>query len=228
MPLRKFILGSMLLCFYVIVSAVAAVAIPTIESQVITERMPERYSIEVSVPLIKGLKNTAIQNKVNSAIKKALMNEIASFKKEEKAKTISIESCLAIDNSVVGISSKYVSLYCSVMYFVAGAHPSHWIIPFNYNLETGKTIQLRDLFRGKKNYLQSLVSLSKQKLVEQEIKTDEWVNRGIQPNDKSFQYFTFNQEKLRIIFGEYQICAYVSGMPDVEITWNELGVKFPY
>ncbi len=224
--MRKLICGFMLLCLYVTMAA--AVATPTIESHVITERMPDRYSVEVSIPVIKGMKNTAIQNKVNAAIKKALMNEIASFKKEEKAKTISIESCLAIDYSLVGISSKYVSLYCSVMYFVAGAHPSHWVIPFNYNLENGKTIQLKDLLRGKKNYHKSLVNLSKQKLVEQEIKTDEWVNRGIQPDDKSFQYFIFNQEKLRIIFGEYQICAYVSGMPDVEMTWEELGVKFPY
>lgn len=218
----------MSLCLYATLSSAATIAIPTVESKAISENIPGRYSIEVTIPVIKGMKNTVIQNKVNAEIKKALMDEIASFKKEEKAKTISIESCLSIDCAVVGISSKYVSLYCSVMYFVAGAHPIHWIIPFNFNLETGKTIQLRDLFRGKKNYQQSLVSLSKQKLVEQEIKTDEWVNRGIQPNDKSFQYFTFNQEKLLIIFGEYQICAYVSGMPDVEMTWDELGVKFPF
>lgn len=108
-----------------------------------------------------------------------------------------------------------------IMYeFTGGAHGLTNIKSFNYDLLTGKQIQLKDLFKANSNYKDAI-----NKHISEEVEKNpsyyfagEDGFKGIR-EDQSF-YIT--NEGIVIYFSLYDIAPYSSGIPMFTITWDDI------
>lgn len=101
--------------------------------------------------------------------------------------------------------------------FTGGAHPNPWFVSVNFDLASGGSLQLGDLFRP--GYLDTLsrcaiAELEKRDLPEAKV--------GASPKPENFQVWTLGAQGLTLIFPPYQVGPYSAGAPEVLVPWKEL------
>jgi hypothetical protein len=103
-------------------------------------------------------------------------------------------------------------------------HPIVSYESINYDLKTGRPLQLRDIFKPKTKYLHVLSKLSRLKLIElyQFSEADSWMEEGTAPLEKNFEDWNITPEGIVISFGDYQVGPYGMGAPEVTIPYSDL------
>ncbi|MBI5842403.1 MAG: DUF3298 domain-containing protein [Chloroflexi bacterium] len=170
----------------------------------------------------------AFNNKMTALVQ----SEIESFKSDvlQYASTppISAGSSLDIQYSLIGQRGDFWSIKFEIMGYADGAaHPYHYSITVNYDLEKGKEITLDEIFLPNSNYLQKISELCKAELAARDIGF-EGFSQGADPLPENYQRWNVSDQGLMITFDEYQVAAYAAGPQVVVIPFGELGGLVDY
>ena len=128
-----------------------------------------------------------------------------------------------IDSSSVYEDTNHISFLLTVYQFTGGAHGSTTIIPITYSKQTKKLLSLEEAVQpARKDWLATLSTEARKQLnaqvKKQNFSSDEdWINRGTEPTKENFAIFKLEKNSVRIIFSQYQVGPYASGMPEIVV-----------
>lgn len=175
------------------------------------------YDISISYPQITGAKSPNAA-KLNLALKNIAVQHQSKFKSAKPAggEPFSTEMGYAIhlaDDNLFSIEFVDDS-------FTGGAHPNHGTRTFNFDMKTGKPVQLAELFAPNSKYLEKLSAISLKKIKED--LGDGIFEDGIKPVAKNYSNWVIGKEGLTIYFDEYQAAPYASGRQEVNILYGDI------
>lgn len=195
-------------------------------------------NINFKVLEITNSPNPEAIDKINQIIRSEVSEDILSFQQyfEELVKEYistmeanpdmprggwSVERTNSVEYNNHGILSLGIHCYD----FTGGAHPSHWTLYFNFNLYTGDTLTLSDIFTERA--LTDLNLLGEDKFREMySIPLDENINdHGFWFEDDRFSLnnnFYLTPEGLYFLYNPYEIACYASGYTTLEFKWDEI------
>ncbi len=200
------------------------------EDTAITYDSGFNYTSEIKYPFFKD------EPKLNQMLHKEAAEIAAEFQKSALDVAFPTQEYDAPYNYELIISTTkpyhnkdIISFFLYFYVYESGAHGMSGLVPFNYNKKTKKLMSLKEVFQsaGKlpRNWLTKLSDEARRQLLEQlqqnNIASDEeWIHEGTQPDEKNFSRFNIEGENIRIVFGLYEVAAYVSGMPEIIIPRN--------
>lgn len=100
-------------------------------------------------------------------------------------------------------------------YHRGAAHPVSQVLTLNFI--NGHLVQLADLFNKDAAYLKLISVYCYKAVAEKKISDDKWIKEGTEPLSKNYPTWYFSAKGLHIVFGTYQVAAYVYGEQDVEV-----------
>ncbi|HPZ08635.1 MAG TPA: DUF3298 domain-containing protein [Candidatus Eremiobacteraeota bacterium] len=193
------------------------------------------YSLKYSYPLLDSYKNKDIQDEFNKEITSLVEEQVNSFKKdmaETEYFKSEFKSSFILESTIINKVDDLISIkFLTEVYYAGAAHPSHDIWTLNYDLKTGKTINLKDLFMENSDYLKVISDYSIKELSdkagkdakEQGYEPDyDWIKEGAGPKEENFRSFNLTDEGLIINFNEYQVACYAEGPKEVIIPYSKL------
>ncbi|MBU5438934.1 DUF3298 and DUF4163 domain-containing protein [Tissierella sp. MSJ-40] len=172
----------------------------------------EMERLVVYYPKIGGLPNIEIQNKINNTILNNVYDQIIQQGYYENPET-EITGLWELKNNDKGILSLTLINYS----YSGGAHGNTIVKALTFNIETGSTYQLSDLFKPGANYIKVLSEEVEDQIEERDIPTLEKFT-SIKPN----QDFYIADLCLVIFFQVYEITPYVVGIPYFPISIYEI------
>lgn len=128
-----------------------------------------------------------------------------------------------IDSSSVYEDTNHISFLLTVYQFTGGAHGSTTLIPITYSKQTKKLLSLEEAVQpARKDWLATLSTEARKQLnaqvQKQKFSSDEdWINKGTEPTKENFAIFKLEKNSVRIIFSQYQVGPYASGMPEIVV-----------
>ena len=128
-----------------------------------------------------------------------------------------------IDSSSVYEDTNHISFLLTVYQFTGGAHGSTTIIPITYSKQTKKLLSLEEAVQpARKDWLATLSTEARKQLnaqvQKQKFSSDEdWINKGTEPTKENFAIFKLEKNSVRIVFSQYQVGPYASGMPEIVV-----------
>jgi hypothetical protein len=217
-------------------------AIPTLQStqaqpisQVVTlasvpfseEGQTPPYKITAQIPNLTGSDDPRL-SAFNSLLHDLVMGEIDAFRKDvlQNASNPPITggSSFDVQYSVIGQAETLWSLKLEIMGYSDGAaHPYHYSITVNYDLEQGREIMLDEIFLPNSDYLQRISDYCKAQLATRDIAFDMFA-QGADPLPENYQRWNLSRDGLVITFDEYQVAPYAAGPQIVVIPFGELEV----
>ena len=119
-----------------------------------------------------------------------------------------------------------VSVLVSGSQYTQGAHSNPVYATLAYDLDTGKVLQLSDLFKPGTPYVKEISDAATAQLMKQHVAEDfsdaNWIKSGAGPEEHNFQFFAVLDVGLEIYFPPYQIASYVDGPQSVLIPAAQL------
>jgi hypothetical protein len=179
------------------------------------------YEMHGQAPVIQGPN----AEKLNILLKKAITDELDGFKKNfidweippEMAKYVSF---MWIGYDVPLLTPQMASFRFHVDYYMAGAaHPNHYFKVVNYDLEHGKTGEIKDLFNEPAKAFEFLSKFCKTDLGKPDFPLFE---EGLEPKEENFKNWNLTEKGLRLSFDPYQVAPYAAGPQEVLIPFSEL------
>lgn len=130
------------------------------------------------------------------------------------------------DYSIVSTdyTEPYVNLIFLHSFYGGGAHPIYGYSTNCYDMRDGELIELEDIFSNfdkNKGELQTLLQAEVEGTLHSPelIKLDSWYNE----NTGKYQHtFTITNEGIQFLFGNYEIGAYVEGMPIITLKYRDI------
>lgn len=152
------------------------------------------------------------------------LNELVS----KKLKELKEESEGAMDHYVgfgdIRTSGKYIGfMFSSSAYFEGAAHGQTRIYPVNYDTETKNEVSLKDVFLPlSKDYLKIFSEFSYKELTSRVEKgefesSDDFITDGTDIKEDNFHCFNMKGNEVIVLFNEYQVAPYSSGISEVSI-----------
>lgn len=189
------------------------------------------YFVKAVYPQLEGdMDNTNIDD-FNRRVITLIQDEIASFQnqvinKQDTANTSSkAKNNLYLDYDTSTIKSNgdhIISVRFTIQGFIAGmAHPYHHHRVMNYDLETGETIELADLFREHANYLAAFADYTSHYLYKR-LPDKDLLLAGTAPKAENFINWNIKPTGILITFEEYQVAPYVNGAQTVLVPYAVL------
>jgi Protein of unknown function (DUF3298)/Deacetylase PdaC len=193
---------------------------------------PKMYEITADYPELVGV-NPATAAKFNEIIKVRVMKDVNEFRKamlglsaEETKffKDNGTEAYLEMGYLVDYANDKVISIGFGTSTYEGGAHPNHYSFSVNFDLTSGKKIELVDLFKPKSNYLKVISDYCIKRLKEQQedMSDDEWIATGAGPKISNYRSWTVKKDGILITFDPYQVAAYAAGPQEVLVPYSEL------
>lgn len=184
------------------------------------------YKITAQTPYLDPSTDSRVQV-FNEAVKSIVDGEVAAFKggmAEMPAEPISAGSSFDIQYQLIGQKGNIWSIQFNINGYADGAaHPYHYSITFNYDLQNGKQLTLDDLFVPNSNYLQVLSDISKTDLTSRNIGFEEGFQQGADPLPGNYRNWNISNEGFLVItFDEGQVSAYAAGPQTVTIPFSSL------
>ena len=129
----------------------------------------------------------------------------------------------AINAKDVYEDDKNISFLLSVYSYTGGTHGETTLIPVNYSKKTKALLSLKDVIGSVSE--DTLANLSKEarrllqeKQAQGTLHSDaEWIQKGTEPKEENFAVFCLEQDRIRIVFQQYQVAAYSEGMPEIVV-----------
>ncbi|MGB5945937.1 DUF3298 and DUF4163 domain-containing protein [Paenisporosarcina sp.] len=159
--------------------------------------------VNIYYPFVIGLANHQGEAKINAAIVSTLNKTMIELGYHDSS-LIEMVGQFEIKTNERNILSLTLTVYS----FTGGAHGMTIIKALNFDVNTGKQYELKDLFKPGSDYVTVLSSIIQQKIKDWKIQLlDEFTN--IRPD----QDFYFADHSLVIYFQLYEITPYVWGFP---------------
>ncbi len=183
------------------------------------------YTITAQIPFLQGSDDARV-TAFNSLLNQTVQDQINQFRSDTLAfapnPPIAAGSSFDMQYSVIGQRGDVWSIKFDISFYVDGAaHPAHYSVTLNYNLQSGNMIYLDQLFFPGSPYLQVVSDLCKAQLAARDIGFDLF-SAGADPLPENYQRWNISDAGLTITFDEYQVAPYAAGPQIVVIPFAEL------
>lgn len=197
------------------------------------EDKKKKLSVSIFYPQISGFGPQT--DAINKDIASAFNKDIAQFKKETDC-TESISGDLGcyfeVSYNTDMATDDLLSFSFEANTYSGGAHPNSFTTTLTYDVKSGKTLGLGDLFKPNSNYVKTISdycieALKKQMRVpEQGIEPDEEMIRdGAGPKEENFNSWSVSKKGVVVYFAPYQVGPYAAGPQVVVIPYKVLKDK---
>ncbi|AKN29617.1 hypothetical protein Ccar_01640 [Clostridium carboxidivorans P7] len=183
---------------------------------------------DLKIPVLKGMKNKNIENQINNSIK----SDIMEFKQqmEESANEYGMQAekvgkkfipfIISTNYSITYNKNNIASITIFYYEFINGKH-SYIKTSYNFNLNSGKSLSLKDLFKQGVSYKQIINKEIKKYLIQNK----ELYIPGTVTNFKGIsddQPFYLDNENIVIYLGFNEIAPNISEIPIIKIPFSTL------
>ena len=189
----------------------------------------EALKVDMVFPLVQGVKDKQVEEKVNQTIQKDVLNfkEMLQTESEEylqgaKEEGWEIRKYEAFAYYIVhyqrdDLLSLSVFYYC----YTLGAHGHTFQRAYNFNLLNGEEILLSDILKEKKDY----VAIINQEIKRQmELNPQEYFSEwSVFQSISEEQPFYLMEDGIIVYFGLYEIAPYASGIRYFNIPYSLFG-----
>lgn len=131
---------------------------------------------------------------------------------------------LHIEYEIKYETSTHISILFMESKFMGGAQPQTTRYTFNFNIEQGRQLALRDLFKGSSAYLEILSQYAYKALITDRILNitldEEWVTKGVAPIESNFKQFLIYENGIIVLFDKYQLGPAFIGEPMLDVPFN--------
>lgn len=169
-------------------------------------------------------------------MQKAVLDVVAQFKEDggfasitpEDAKTMNLGGDRRGDLQITYLSASStntVSYIYTIYSYTLGAHGNTTYLTFTFSTKDGSLLKLSDLFVPNASYLDSLSTLSRDrlpKMMDEESINQDFILDGTKPEEASFENFFLDGTSLVILFPPYAVAPYVVGTVTLPISVTEL------
>lgn len=159
-------------------------------------------NLNVLYPVVYGLTDLAVQDRINNAILGLVYKLIKDQGYYENPFTTQVTGTYEIKTNERGILSLSVINYA----FAGGAHGMTIIKSLTFDVQTGKMYELKDLFKPDSDYVKRLSDIVQRQIIERNIPLLVEF-KGIRPD----QDYYIADKALVIYFQLYELAAYVFG-----------------
>jgi hypothetical protein len=177
---------------------------------------------KIEYPKFEGIKYSKAQNKINGLFLAHAQTVKASAVKlnQEGADTINLEGNLSVDTqyAVKRNRNGIVSVVFTDYSYTGGAHGLYDKEAHTLDLNTGRTYQLKDLFKKGTNYTTIINAQIRAQLKTQKDYFWQTPFKGIPTN----QRFYLTNQGIVIYFGLYEYTPYANGMPEFFIPYSKI------
>lgn len=182
----------------------------------------DQYTLKLRYPQLDPNQPSAAG--FNQVVKEEMDSRLAQFRKDAAElaghQANSNGSFFGLDYKVFYNQNGLVSLQFSLSTYMQGAaHPNLISYPLNYDLQSGRRVELKDLFQPGSSYLDLISSLCVADLQKRDIPM---TLSGAAPTSENYRSWNLSPKTLRITFDAYQVAAYAAGPQTVEIPWKAL------
>lgn len=184
-----------------------------------------KMTLEANYPVVSGLADSAVQEKINAFLKSEAETRVAAAKDELKqagqanadyAKSnpgetlppVSFESSYYVTYNENGLLSLYVDYY----EYTGGAHGFTVRAPYTFDLKTGGALTLKDAAGGNADYVKIINAA-----IEKQIKARKLELLTPFKTIEADRPFFLNHSGLVIYFEQYEYTPYAYGMPEFTI-----------
>lgn len=177
-----------------------------------------RYQVKIDCPFFEK------EPVINAVLTTIIQQHIAVFDKEvfsEKMLTMPRVGTFDIKHSTIYEDEEYISFILSIYQFTGGAHGSTALIPVTYSKRTKKLLSLEEAIQpARKDWLKVLSDEVRRQLTAELKKklfasNEEWIKNGTEPIEENFKVFALEKDAIRIVFNQYQVGPYSSGIKEV-------------
>jgi hypothetical protein len=109
-------------------------------------------------------------------------------------------------------------------YADGAAHPYHYTLTLNYDLEQGNKLSLKDLFPKDSNHLELIARYCVVELSKRDIGFYGGFQQGAEPTTDNYRNWNVAQDGILITFNEYQVAPYAAGAQTVLVPYGELTI----
>lgn len=192
-----------------------------------TIKTEKKYiSEDLRIPILNGIKNIKIQNKINTSLQDDVlefqrqMEEAADedgSRAEKKGKKF-IKYIISNNSSITYNKNNIISISNLIYEFVNGRH-SYIRSTYNFDINTGKSLGLRDLFNPGTPY---------RELINNEIRKQLAANKDIYPPDSARNFkgisedhpFYLEDGNIVLFFGFNEIAPTISEIPVIKLPFR--------
>lgn len=173
-------------------------------------------NIDLDIPVVSGLQNEQVQTRLNQLLEKDARQRQEAITKEAQLNSDFILTEPYHTYEIVSRFNQYyvtediLSFYVDYYTYTGGAHGMTERVAYNFNLNTGEELALKDLFAPDFNYtkmindrVQSVINLNPELYFKGE--------EGFQGINED-QYFCLENGKLIVYFLQYEIAPYAAGI----------------
>ena len=189
----------------------------------------EALKVDMVFPLVQGIKDKQVEEKINQTIKKDVLNfkemlqtESEKYLQKAKEEGWEIRKYEAFAYYIVHYQKDDL-LSLSVFYYryTLGAHGHTLQRAYNFNLLNGEEILLNDILKEKKNYVDIINKEIKRQI---ELNPQKYFSKwSVFKSISEDQPFYLIDDGLVVYFGLYEIAPYSSGIRYFKITYSLFG-----
>lgn len=226
------LIGLVIVCFISAIKFNVVSSKGTKEKLVVnTEKIIEdsnKIVFDLKYPQIK-LKDENVQNKINNLIKQHVYEfkkdlegfYKATYENENDTDLIFSYKFEGLSDFKYEVVSDILSLTISFSQFTGGAHPMTYVRDYNFDLNTGKLVQLNELFNeeGKKIYKKVIDNF----IIDQINKNPENYFKDEFKGIKEDSQFYLTKDSIVVFFQLYEIAPYSSGITEFKIPFSSFG-----
>jgi len=180
--------------------------------------------LKAEYPSAKTTGNLKLK-RFNRWIRTKILGYVARFKHVARINNRNghwIEMGLDLSYEIFYSDDKLISMRLAHSVMEAGqTHPIDYYETINYNLQKGRQLRVRDVF--KRGYLKVFSSYSRKYLSETyEIPNQEWFEKGTAPTTHNFSDWNIVPDGVLISFEDYQVSSHSFGQPELVVPYSEL------
>jgi len=184
------------------------------------------YSITGQVPTLAGVNDSRV-GAFNTLAMSLVQAQVDKFKTD----AASIPSVLAdgssselnIQYTLLSPSLEIISIKFDISVFMQGAaHPYLLNRTLNFDLESGREINLDSLFLPNSDYLITIANFCAAELQKRDIGFDQTFAQGAAPLPENYLNWNITPDGLMITFEQYQVAAGAAGPQTVLVPYAEL------
>ncbi|NLJ99991.1 MAG: DUF4163 domain-containing protein [Clostridia bacterium] len=206
------------------------------EIEINTEKIvseSEDIELDLEIPVISGLVDQNLQERINKEISDNAMEIKAELEKSrsslvENIKDESLDTPLHTYQLFVGYETynngDILSLAVETYQYSGGAHGGTHVDFYNFDIRTGRLLMLSDLFQDDVDYI-SVINEEIEKQIADQRESGEDIyfdgDMGFQSIEANHPFY-INDNQLILHFSQYEIAPYATGMPEFALPLTSL------
>lgn len=180
------------------------------------------YTIEFTAPRLEGV-NSYAADRFNEEVRGIREEAIENFKPgsvDEEPVLEGAPSFLNVGYTVEKAGDDVISILFKIhWYFSGAAHPNYNTRGLNFDMRTGRSLALSDLFLPGAGYLEAISDYCIEDLKERDAVL--WED-GARPEAENFKSWNIREGGLFITFDPYQVNCYAAGPQEVLVPYLKL------